>query len=69
MGNFNITLNASGMFVAGVNIQYLCTLLPGEALRQFDMLSAEVGVTNPEILTSVILGLGTYCFLLILCQK
>ena len=69
MGNFNITLNASEMFVAGVNIQYLCTLLRGEVLRQFDMLSAEVGVTTPEILTSVILGLGTYCFLLIRCQK
>ena len=27
--NFNMTLEASGMLKAGVNIQYLCTLVHG----------------------------------------
>ena len=34
--NFNTTLAATGTLDMGANIQYLCTLVCGEALRQFD---------------------------------
>ena len=40
--NFNMTLAASGTLEAGAKYQYICTLVCGEALRQFDLLSAEV---------------------------
>ena len=41
-------------------------MVRGEALRQFDTLSAEVGKNRPEKLRSIILGLGTY-FFLVMC--
>ena len=53
---FNMTLVASRMFNTGANIQYLHMLVRGEALRQFDMLSAEVRSATSENLTFVILG-------------
>ena len=62
--NFNMTLEASGTLKYGENIQYLHILVSAEALSQFDTLSAEVGRDTPENLTSIILGLGTYFFLL-----
>ena len=40
--NFNMNLAASGMLEADAKFQYLCTLVYGEALRQFDSLSADV---------------------------
>ena len=58
--NFIMTLEASGLFGDGTNIQYLDTMLHGEVLRQFEMFSAEVGSATPESLTFIILGLGTY---------
>ena len=45
-----------------VKARYLRTPVRGEALRQFDTFSAEVGGTNSEKLKSVILGLGLYFF-------
>ena len=47
------------MLKYGANIQQLCMMVCGEALRQFEKLSAEVGSATPEKLTSIILGLGT----------
>ena len=47
------------MLGAGANIRYLRTLVRGEALRQFDTLSAEVVSATPENYTYLILGLGT----------
>ena len=44
--NFNTTLEASVTLVDSKNIQYLRTLVHGEAFRQFDMLYAEVGSTT-----------------------
>ena len=38
-------------------------------LHHFDMLSAEIGIATSKNLKSVILGLGTYFFLLMRCQK
>ena len=39
---FNITLAATRNLEMEANIQYLCTLLHGKALRQFDLLSTYV---------------------------
>ena len=50
------------MLVANTQIQYICTLVCGEALRHIDTLSAEVGSTTSEKLRSTILGLSTYFF-------
>ena len=33
--NFNMTLAASGTLETGAKVQYICTLVRGEALRQF----------------------------------
>ena len=44
---FNMTLKSSGMLKSGAKIQYLCTLIRGEVLRQFDRVSAEVGSVTP----------------------
>ena len=41
--NFQMMLEASGGLSDSAKIQYLSTLLRGEALRQLDMLSIEVG--------------------------
>ena len=64
-----MNLEASGMLKSVTNIQYIRTLVRGEALRQFDTLSAEVGSDTPENLTSIILGLGAYFFLLMRYQS
>ena len=69
ISNLNMTLQASGTYAAAADIQYLCTLLSGESLRQFDILSAEVGINTSENLKSIIQGLGTYCFLSVRCQN
>ena len=42
MHKFNMTLTASGALGAVAKVQYLCTLVRGEALRQFYLLSADV---------------------------
>ena len=57
-----MTIEASVMLITGAKIQYICTLVHGEALRQINKLSAEVGNTTSEILKSIILGLGMYSF-------
>ena len=62
ISNFNLTLETSGMLLDRVNFQYLCTLVSGEALLQFDTLLYEVEITISENLKSIILGFGTYFF-------
>ena len=48
--NFNLTIAASGTLEAGVKYTYLRTLVWGEVLRQFDLLSADLeGTENPNI--------------------
>ena len=42
VNNFNTTLGSSRTLQAGVNIQYLHTLVSGEALQHFDTLSSDV---------------------------
>ena len=58
--NLIMTLEASGMILTDAKIKYLHTMVRGEELRQFDTLSAEVGSTTLENLTSISLGLGTH---------
>ena len=67
--NFNVALEASLNVKFGENIKYLCILLCGEALRQFDTLSAEVGSATQENLMSIILCLGKYFPLLMRYQS
>ena len=63
ISNFQITLEASEMLAAGAKIQYLCTLVQGKALHQTAVLSVGVRVTTSEHRKSIMLGLGTYFFL------
>ena len=52
--NFMITLDAPGTLVANTKIQYLCTLINGEYLYQFDALCSQVGSTTMAYLNGVI---------------
>ena len=65
----NTTLEALGTLLAGVKIQYLCTLVQGKVVRRFDTFSAEVQSTTSETFKSIILVLGRYVFLVVSCQK
>ena len=58
--NFNKTLAAAGMLEAGAKYQYLCTIVCGEALRQFDSLSADVEGTETLNVDYIIRGLAQY---------
>ena len=64
-----MTLEASGTLKAGVEVQYLSTLVRGEVLRQFYALSAEVEGSTPLTLKYILLGLGTIVFLLMRCPS
>ena len=54
-----MTLALSGTLATGTKIQYLLTLVCVEALRQFDLLSADVEGENPLNVEAVILGLAS----------
>ena len=58
--NFQMTLKSSVILIDDRNIQYICTLVRGEALHHIDTLSSEVGSTNSEHLKYIILVLGMY---------
>ena len=58
--NFKTTLKATGILDADAKIKYLCTLV---------LLSVEVVSTPSEHLKLTILGLGTYLYLLLVCQN
>ena len=60
--NFNMTLVASGTLEAGAKYQYLSTLIRGEALRQFDSLSADVEIAETLNVDYIIKGLAQYFF-------
>ena len=57
--NFQMNIEASETLYAGAKIQYICTLICGEALCQLDRLSVDVWSTTAEYLNLIILGLGT----------
>ena len=67
--NFKTTREESVTLGAGAKIRYLCTLVSGEVLRTFDVFSADVEGDTPVTLEAIILGLGTYFFLLMRCQS
>ena len=50
---------ASGRIATNVKLQYLCTIINGEALHQFDTFCAQFGNTIMAHLNQFILGLGT----------
>ena len=60
MRNFNMNLAASGAMDTGTKIKYLRTLVRGEALRQFDSLSADVKSTEKVNTKYIIKGLALY---------
>ena len=62
MRNFNITLAASGTLEDGAKIQYLRTLVRGEALRKFDLFTDDMEGMNPLTVETIILGLYSYFF-------
>ena len=58
--NFNMTLAASGTPKTDAKIQFLCTIVCGEVLRQFYFLSADVKITETRNVGYVIKGLALY---------
>ena len=50
----------SGTLDTGANIQYLCTLVRGEALRHFDSFSDDVERTETLTAENIIKGLALY---------
>ena len=55
-----MTLAESGMLEAGAKYQYLCTLVRGELLFQFESLSADVEGTETLNIDYIIMGLAQY---------
>ena len=62
MRNFKMLPKALGTITANVELKYLCMLLRGKALYQFDTQCAQVGSTTISYLNRFILGLGMYFF-------
>ena len=60
--NSNKGLEESGTMVTGAEIQYICTLVRGEALHQFESLSADTEGTNPLNVEDILSGLASYFF-------
>ena len=60
--NFNTTLAALGMMATDAKVQYICTLVRGEALLQFDLLSTDVEGTKPLTVETIILELDLYFY-------
>ena len=53
--NFKMTLEASGTLQDAAKIQYISTLVRVEALRHFDMLSADFESSTPLTLETIFL--------------
>ena len=60
--NFKTTIENLGILTASVKLQYLCTLLCGEALRQFDTFCNHLGSTNTAHVSRIVLVVGKYSF-------
>ena len=61
--NFKTILGAPRILAANAKLQYLCTILSGESLRQFDTFCAQFGSTTMAYLNQAVLGLGMYFYL------
>ena len=58
--NFNMTLAETGTLETNTNIQYLRTLVCGEALSQFDSFYADVESTGNLNVEYIVKGLASY---------
>ena len=59
--NFNMTLVSRGMQVMYVNVRYLCTIVCGVALRNFDLFSVDVeNIDTPLNLDDLYIELSWY---------
>ena len=67
--NYKIILEALGAIMAGETIQYIRTLLRGEALHQFETLCDQVVNTNTTLLNQILFVLGAYFLQLITCLR
>ena len=67
--NSNMNLAASGTLEADAKFKYLCTLVYGEELRQFESLSTDVESTETLNLYYIIRGLAQYYFPVNLLSK
>ena len=56
---FKTTLESSGTIASNAKLNYLCTLLCGEAINQYHTLCSQVGSMTTTHLNQFILGLGT----------
>ena len=53
--NFKMTIEASGTLETATKVQYLCTLVCGESLHQFNTLSSYMEIINPLTVEAIIL--------------
>ena len=58
--NFNITLSSTGTLETDTKVQYLHTLVRGEALHQFDFLYADVENTDNKLSDYLLMGSAWY---------
>ena len=58
-----MALAVSGTLGTDAKVRYLCTLVRGEALHRFYLMSADVEGTNTLTVETIILGLAAYVFL------
>ena len=64
-----MTLEASVTLQASVKVQCLRTIVRGEVLHQFDLLSDNIESITPLKLEAIILGLGASLFMFMRCQR
>ena len=60
--NFKMTLVATGTLETDVKVQYLCTLVHGEALCQFDLLYSDVRNTETSLTVAYLLKGSVWYF-------
>ena len=62
--NFQMTLVSTGTLETEEKVQYICTLVHGEALRQFYLLSADMkNIETPLYVDYLLKGLACLIFL------
>ena len=62
--NFEMNLAAMETLVTEVKVHYFCTLVRGEALRQFDLLSTDVENTDTSLIVDYLLKSSVWYFFL-----
>ena len=55
-----MNLAVTGMLMMDTKVQYICKIVRGEALRQFDLMYYDVESTNPLSAENIILWLALY---------